>query len=54
MVAVCQRDAAKGNTFGLHCDFGMRRLSQWRYIEPVLVIIYKSLRARGRALLDKP
>ena len=54
MVAVCKRDAAKGNTFGLHCAFGIRRLSQRCYIELVLVYILNTPRAKGRAVIIKP
>ena len=54
MVPVCQRDAAKVNTFGLYNAFGIRRLSQRCSIELLLAYILKTLRARGRALLDKP
>ena len=54
MIPAFQRNTAKVNTFGLHCDFGMRRLSQRCSIELVLVYILKTPRARWRALLIKP
>ena len=49
MVAVCQRDAAKVNTFGLYNAFGIRRLSQRCYIELTLTHI-KIYRAPEGAL----
>ena len=54
MVAVCQRDAAKENTFCLYNAFGIRRLSQRCSIELLLAYILKTLRARGRAVIIKP
>ena len=54
MVAVCKRDAAKENTFGLYNAFGIQRLSQRCSIELVLVYILNTPRAKGRAVIIKP
>ena len=53
MVPVCKRDAAKGNTFGLHCVLEYGGFATVFYRTNIGYYL-KTLRARGRAVIIKP